>query len=286
MPWRCVPDRSFPNVFLLAMPIFPSLGQCVLDRCVPLLGRMLKPNSWTKSRQKSKEFTSLLFTVISLCLEFFLFLQTHATSYSFYSLVTLHCRGERRKSWKKNISSSLWFKKSIKKPQVWELSRLCPETSTKLYVHEFGFCIRRILGFPGHPYKKIFFVGGHIVQGTYSIMHERRIAFTEKRSGTHLDRNRLTLHPAWFLVSVVMNVVLLVTVKNSTSLASDTDSVLLANISLANIILGEFMYSKVQSIYVYVAMGSQAWEFRHRVSNIIKACRVSGHWAVKGMERK
>jgi hypothetical protein len=36
-----------------------------------------------------------------------------------------------------------------------------------------------------------------------------------------------------------MNVVLLVTVKNSTSLSSDTDSVLLANISLANIILGE-----------------------------------------------
>ncbi len=34
---------------------------------------------------------------------------------------------------------SIWFKKSIQKPQVWELSRLCPETSTKLYVHEFGF---------------------------------------------------------------------------------------------------------------------------------------------------
>ncbi len=28
---------------------------------------------------------------------------------------------------------------SIQKPQVWELSRLCPETSTKLYVHELGF---------------------------------------------------------------------------------------------------------------------------------------------------
>ncbi len=28
--------------------------------------------------------------------------------------------------------------KSIQKPQVWELSRLCPETSMKLYVHEFG----------------------------------------------------------------------------------------------------------------------------------------------------
>ncbi len=28
---------------------------------------------------------------------------------------------------------------SIQKPQVWELSRLCPETSTKLCVHEFSF---------------------------------------------------------------------------------------------------------------------------------------------------
>jgi hypothetical protein len=31
------------------------------------------------------------------------------------------------------------FKKSIQKPQVWELSTLYPETSSKLYVHEFGF---------------------------------------------------------------------------------------------------------------------------------------------------
>ncbi len=31
------------------------------------------------------------------------------------------------------------FKKSIQEPQVWELFRLCPETSTKLDVHEFGF---------------------------------------------------------------------------------------------------------------------------------------------------
>ncbi len=36
-----------------------------------------------------------------------------------------------------------WFVMStlycIRKPQVWELSRLCTETSTKLYFHEFGF---------------------------------------------------------------------------------------------------------------------------------------------------
>jgi hypothetical protein len=28
----------------------------------------------------------------------FLFLQTHATSYSFKSLLTVHCKGERRKN--------------------------------------------------------------------------------------------------------------------------------------------------------------------------------------------
>ncbi len=33
----------------------------------------------------------------------------------------------------------------IRKPQVWEFSRLCPETSTKLCVHEFGFRLRVLL---------------------------------------------------------------------------------------------------------------------------------------------
>ncbi len=28
----------------------------------------------------------------------------------------------------------------MRNPQVWELSRLCQEPSTKLYVHELGFC--------------------------------------------------------------------------------------------------------------------------------------------------
>ena len=60
--------------------------------------------------------SSLLFTstVSSFALRF-LFLKTHATSYLF-------------------LQFSYW------KPQVWELSRLCPETSTKLHVCEFGFC--------------------------------------------------------------------------------------------------------------------------------------------------
>ncbi len=65
---------------------------------------------------------------------FYIFLQTHATSYSFY-------KGERRKNLKNTIPPSLWFKKSIQKPQVWELLKLCPETSRKLHVHEFSFWI-------------------------------------------------------------------------------------------------------------------------------------------------
>ena len=57
----------------------------------------------------------------------------------FLHFVTEHRKGERRKTWSKTVPPSLWFKKSMQNPQVWELSRLCPETSTKLYVHEFGF---------------------------------------------------------------------------------------------------------------------------------------------------
>jgi hypothetical protein len=65
-----------------------------------------RPNSLTESRQKSSKFSSLLFTVTSYC-SFalkFLFLQTTATSYSFYNSVTLHCKGERRKTLPKNPS--------------------------------------------------------------------------------------------------------------------------------------------------------------------------------------
>ncbi len=35
----------------------------------------------------------------------------------------------------------LFCKHCIWKPQAWKLSRLCPKTSTKLSVHEFGFCL-------------------------------------------------------------------------------------------------------------------------------------------------
>ncbi len=40
----------------------------------------------------------------------FLFLKTHATSYSLYSSVTVHCKEVRKKTWQKTIPPSLLFK--------------------------------------------------------------------------------------------------------------------------------------------------------------------------------
>jgi hypothetical protein len=89
--------------------------------CVPT-----RPNSWTKSRQESQEFSSLLFTS-HLYLHFYLFKFTQPLTVLTVQLLY------------RNHTPFAWFKRSIQKPQVWELSRLCPETSKKLYVHEFGF---------------------------------------------------------------------------------------------------------------------------------------------------
>ncbi len=69
-------------------------------------------------------------------------LYSFALDFYFFKLtqpLTVFCKGERRKTWKKTILPSLWVKKSIQNPQVWELPRLCPKISMKLYLHEFGF---------------------------------------------------------------------------------------------------------------------------------------------------
>ncbi len=58
----------------------------------------------------------------------------------FLQRVTVQCKGERRKTWQKSTPPSLWFKKSNRNLKPGELSRLCPETSKKWYIHEFGFC--------------------------------------------------------------------------------------------------------------------------------------------------
>ncbi len=97
-----------------------------------------RPNSWTKSRKKAEEFSSLLFTVTYTALpwDFYFFKLTQPPTVSSVQLLkAVKEKGAIPDS--KPYPLALWFKKSIQKPQVWELSRLCPETSTKLYVHEF-----------------------------------------------------------------------------------------------------------------------------------------------------
>ncbi len=71
----------------------------------------------------------------------FLFLQTHATSYSFYSWVTVHCKGERRKTWQKTIPPLPNGLRNSHRSLRSEISQ--DYASTKLYVHEFGFCTVR-----------------------------------------------------------------------------------------------------------------------------------------------
>ncbi len=99
----------------------------------------MRPNSWNKSRQKSPEFSSLLFTVSSTVLpwDFYFFkLKQPLTVSTVQLLYTVKKNGG--KPYRKHHTPSLWLKKSMKKPQVWELSRLCPEPSMKLHIHEFG----------------------------------------------------------------------------------------------------------------------------------------------------
>ncbi len=79
---------------------------------------------------RTKVLRVFLLAIHRSCLEISIS-TAHATSYSFW---VSYCKE------KGGIPPTLWFKKYIQKPQVWELSRLCPETSTKFYVHEFGFC--------------------------------------------------------------------------------------------------------------------------------------------------
>jgi hypothetical protein len=55
----------------------------------------------------------------------FLFLQTHTTSYSF-------CKGERMKTCSKTIPPSLWFKKSIQKPQEQRTLQIMPRNLNEI----------------------------------------------------------------------------------------------------------------------------------------------------------
>ncbi len=60
------------------------------------------------------------------------------TQFLQFSYSTLSRRKEENL---KTIVPSIWSKKFIQKSQVWKHSRLCPETSKELNVHEFSFNI-------------------------------------------------------------------------------------------------------------------------------------------------
>jgi hypothetical protein len=59
----------------------------------------------------------------------------------FYSSVTVHCKGERRKIWKKRKPYPLPYglRNPYRNLKSENSLRLCPETSTKLNIHEFDF---------------------------------------------------------------------------------------------------------------------------------------------------
>jgi hypothetical protein len=82
--------------------------------------KIQRPNSWTKSRQQSSEFTSLLLTVISTALPWdFYFIKLTQP-------LTVSVKEKGGKPDRKPYPLYYMVRKSKQKPQVWELSRLCP----------------------------------------------------------------------------------------------------------------------------------------------------------------
>ncbi len=79
-----------------------------------------------------RKFSSLLFTVTSTALPWdFYFKHTQP--------LTVSVKENEVKNLIENQTPSLWLQQSIQKPQAWELQRLCPEISMKLYAHEYTF---------------------------------------------------------------------------------------------------------------------------------------------------
>ncbi len=89
-----------------------------------LLYTYLNPEAESLDEIQAKVLRVFLLAIHSHLFSFalrFLFLQNRTTSYSFYSSVTVLCKGERRKTWQKAIpgvnlterhTPFLWFKKS------------------------------------------------------------------------------------------------------------------------------------------------------------------------------
>ncbi len=121
----------------------------------PEVGEILRqpfqrPNSWTNI-DKSLKIFPMLFTVTStaaLPWDLYVFKLTQPLTVSTVQL--LYTANEKGgKPDRKPYPLPYSFRNPCGEPQVWELSRLCPETSTKMYLHEFGFRSRAVeLGFP------------------------------------------------------------------------------------------------------------------------------------------
>ncbi len=90
----------FKCVFLCKNSSCDTFDFCIAKAL--LLDRLLRPNSWTKSRRKSEEFPPCYSqSPLHLCLVRFLFSSTSRNLLQFLRSYTTHCKGERRKTWKK-----------------------------------------------------------------------------------------------------------------------------------------------------------------------------------------
>ncbi len=95
--------------------------------------KILRPSFGRNPNKSLKSFPPCYSRLQLLCIEI-------SISSKSRNLSPFLLRGEEE-NLKDNHTALLMVKEChIEKPQVWELSRLCPETSLNLYVHEFCFC--------------------------------------------------------------------------------------------------------------------------------------------------
>ncbi len=96
----------------LNLPPFGISGSWPPSLYIQLLtmpwGRILNSEFWNEIQ--TKVLRVFLLAMHSHLYSFalrFLFLETHATSYSFYSSFTAHCKGEKRKTWQKTWQKTI-----------------------------------------------------------------------------------------------------------------------------------------------------------------------------------
>ncbi len=116
---------------------------------------------WILGRNLDKSLKSCLpcysqspLHTLQLCLEISFFKLTQPLHFSYCTVYTAKEKGgkpDRNHTPYRNL-------------QVLELSRLCSETSRKLYVHEFGFCIGIPVGDPVTATQQLFLLwAGHFL---------------------------------------------------------------------------------------------------------------------------